>query len=124
MEKKKKAKLVIGIAFAVLFVVFFTIVLPAVANGTECTAPNGYEMITNRSATDLNGNPLFILRGVIATGEGTIGGKKITLPPCGSEESSLATVNNMFIILDGKQVLLAAGSIGMDLANPTQEPQP
>jgi len=101
------------------------IVLPTQANGTDCKAPEGYSLVNDRMAHDLAGNPVFIVRGIVATGEGTAGGKEITLPPCGSEDSSLTVINNVFIILDGKQVFLAAGSVGRDLsANPTEVPQP
>ena len=122
----KKSWIIFGtVVLAVAFVVFFTIVLPAMANGTECTAPEGYQLVENRMAFDLNGNPVFIVRGIIATGEGSVGGKKVTLPSCGSEDSAIQEVNNVFIILDGRQVFLAAGSLGRDLsANPTLEPQP
>ncbi len=119
------AKLTIVVLIAVAFVVLFVLVLPIEANGTDCEAPEGYSLVNDRMAYDLAGNPVFVVRGVIATGEGTAGGREITLPPCGSKDFSLTVINNVFIILDGKQVFLAAGSVGRDLsANPTAAPQP
>ena len=95
----------------------------ASADNTYCQKTDGYQVITQRMATDLNGNTLYILRGVIATGEGSVGGVKITIPPCGSLDPDIPVVNNLFINLDGKQVFLAAGSIGQDVPpNPTQDP--
>ncbi len=95
------------------------------ADNTYCQTTDGYQLITQRKATDVSGNDLFILRGVIATGEGSVGGSKITIPPCGSLDPDIPVVNNLFITLDGKQVFLAAGSVLRDtLPNPTQDPQP
>ena len=98
------------------------------ANSTYCQPPEGYQFVTGRNATDASGNSVYILRGVIATGEGSVGGNKISIPPCGSQDPDVQVINNMLITLDGKQVILAAGSIiGRDISispNPTQNPQP
>lgn len=124
-RKHGERRLVIALVVALIVVggvIFFGWVMPVIANGTACQAPNGYEMVTNKMVTDLSGNEIFILRGVIATGESVQGGKKIVLPPCGTTETGLATINNMFVVMDGKQVFLAAGTIGVD-SNPTEVPQ-
>lgn len=122
---KRWNKLTIGLVVALVVVgcaIIFGWVMPVFANGTACEAPAGYEMITNKMVTDSNGDQIFILRGVIASDEAVQGGKKIILPPCGTTETGLKTINNMFINLDGKVVFLAAGTIGED-SNPTEVPQ-
>lgn len=118
-------KLTIVTLIAVAFVVFFVLVLPALADGSECIAPQGYQLVENRMAFDLLGNPVFVVRGVFATGEGNVGGEKVVIPACGSKDPYLQEVNNVFLILDNQQVFLVAGSIGRDLSsNPSPEPQP
>lgn len=120
---------VMGVGMTLIVVASMTVIalglLAITADGSKCVAPQGYQLVENRMAHDLAGNTVFIGRGVISTGEGTVGGKEIVLPPCGSKDSSLKATDSLFIILDGKQVFLAAGSVGRDvLVNPTEAPQP
>jgi hypothetical protein len=98
-----------------------------IAGSTYCQPPDGYQFITDQKATDASGNYVYILRGIIATGEGSTGGNKISIPPCGSLDPDVQVINNMLINLDGQQYILAAGSIGRDTSvspNPTPTPQP
>lgn len=118
-------KLTIVTLIAVAFVVFFVLVLPALADGSECVAPQGYQLVESRMAFDLLGNPVFVVRGVFATGEGSTGGKKVVIPACGSKDQSIEEVNNVYLFLDGQQIFLLTGSVGRDLSsNPTEVPQP
>ena len=108
---------ILGGTFLVLKVVY--------ADNTFCQPTDGYQLITSRMATDASGNTVFILRGLVSTGEGSPGGKSITIPPCGSNDPVVQVKNNMIINLDGQQYILAAGSIGQDVqSNPTPGLQP
>jgi len=132
MADPKKVRKVVLVVTSIVFVVVVLIVavlvfgkqVLALAGRSDCTAPAGYQSITNRMVTDTSGNPVYVIRGIYTTGEGTRGGKSVTLPPCGSNDSSIETINNFYIMLDGEKVILVAGSIGRD-ATPLQEtPQP
>ncbi len=87
--------------------------IPVFAAG-ECKAPEGYLLIENRMAADLAGNPVYIVRGIGATGEGVSVNRKFYIPQCGSSDPSIEEVGNVFVWLDGRQVLLLSGSVGRD----------
>ncbi|EKE13245.1 MAG: hypothetical protein ACD_13C00052G0034 [uncultured bacterium] len=112
--EKKGLKISLAVLVAVIFVSFFVFILPALANGAGCTAPDGYQVVTNRIGYDLTGSPVFILRAVVATGEGGSGGKAINLPSCGSSDPDIEEVGNVYVVLDGRQILILTGSVGRD----------
>ena len=89
---------------------------------TSCNAPEGYTYVTNVMARDLGKNPVYVARAIIATGEGTPGGKRIVIPACGSSDPSLMNVSNIFIVIDGRLAFVANGAIGSGapLAQATQ----
>ncbi|KKS95125.1 MAG: hypothetical protein UV71_C0012G0046 [Microgenomates group bacterium GW2011_GWC1_43_13] len=122
-SSRNKIGLIVGISVIFFSIAgFFAFIMPALANGIDCTAPVGYQEVTSRMATDLNGNPIFIARGIVAPVEGTDNGEKITLPPCGSPDDTMHSKTAMLVVLDGKQVILASGSIGRD-EKPTPLPE-
>lgn len=131
MDSKKKVSPVVktGLIFVGLIILASIGILalgaPVFAS-SECLAPNeNYRLVENRMATDLAGNPVFVVRGISVTGEGSSGGKKIVIPACGSKDQSIEEVNNVYLFLDGQQIFLLTGSVGRDLSsNPTEVPQP
>jgi hypothetical protein len=131
MDTNKKVspavKIVLILAGLVVFVGIGVLAFnETVFAGSECQAPNdNYRLVENRMATDLAGNPVFIVRGISVTGEGSSGGKKVVIPACGSKDQSIEEVNNVYLFLDGQQIFLLTGSVGRDVSsNPTLEPQP
>ena len=79
---------------------------------SDCNAPEGYTFVSNVMASDLGENPIYIARAVIAMGEVSAGGKKVTIPACGSPDSSLQNISNMFVVIDGKLAFIANGAVG------------
>lgn len=125
MNKSLKLVLIVlGLAAILAAALWMEGALAVFANAT-CESTDDFTLIENRLASDLSGNPVFIVRGVIATGEGTPGGGKVVIPACGSSDPSILEIRNVNLILDGRQVFLLSGSVGRDLSeNPTEAPQP
>lgn len=120
----KLALIVFGLAAILVVALWMVGALDVFANAT-CSSSDDYILIENRIASDLSGNPVFIVRGVAATGEGTPGGGKFVIPACGSSDPSILEIRNVNLILDGHQIFLLSGSVGRDLSgNPTEAPQP
>ncbi|KKR89966.1 MAG: hypothetical protein UU51_C0021G0009 [Microgenomates group bacterium GW2011_GWC1_41_20] len=131
MDTQKKVSPVVKAVIIVVGLVVIAVIglvmsnAPVFAN-SECLAPNeNYQLVENRMASDLAGNPVYIVRGILVSGEGSVGGKKVVIPACGSRDEGIEEVNNVNLVLDGRQVFLISGSVGRDLSsNPTLEPQP
>lgn len=124
MNKSLKLVLIVLGLAAILVTAWKEGALDVFANAT-CESSYDFTLIENRMASDLSGNPVFIVRGVVATGEGTPGGGKVIIPACGSSDPSILEIRNVNLILDGRQVFLLSGSVGRDLSeNPTEAPQP
>jgi len=104
---------VVGLTILVL-IGLSSVGIPVFA-GNECKAPEGYQLIENRMAADLAGNPVYVLRAVVATGEGAQGGKSIAVPSCSSPDKKIEEVGNVYIVLDGRQLLLLTGSVGREI---------
>lgn len=121
MENKKLSPAVRVVLIVVGLLIIGLIALsasgiPVFAAG-ECKAPEGYLLIENRMAADLmTGNPVYIVRGIGATGEGVSVNRKFYIPQCGSSDPSIEEVGNVFVWLDGRQVLLLSGSVGRDIS--------
>lgn len=125
MDANRKASPVVRVLVIVagLIVIIFIAMLSAgvpVFASSECQAPNeNYQLVENRMASDLAGNPVFIVRGISVTGEGSTGGKKVVIPACGSRDDAIEEVNNVYLFLDGRQIFLLTGSVGRDISTDT-----
>ena len=122
MNAHKGRMMVVLVLGAVVVVAILIFVLPRGQDLESCQPPPGYTFVTGRMATDMLGDPIFIARGIYATGQGSPGGKAVTIPPCGSPDPALEQVAGVFVRLDGQQVFLAAGSVGRDVKRPASTP--
>jgi hypothetical protein len=75
-------------------------------------------------ATNLDGQPFYIVRAIVNAGDGSVGGKSVSIQACISKDSSLQTVGGVFAYLrDGRLVFIASGVIGAEVPLP-EPPQP
>lgn len=93
----------------------------------ECSQPpEPYTVINKQSAHDKDGDPIYIVRAVVGSGEGTIveGSSSYPFPDCHSEDPAFVKVVDLDVILDsnGKEVNIIVGIVGMwQPENPPEE---
>lgn len=109
MEKSKKKGIVIGvIVLAALFVVFFSIVMPALAEGSYCVAPDGYQLIADKNAITMDGTSHWIARAIVPTGKGN-GGVSVKIPGCITTDESLEPFGGVYLLIDGNIIYAETG---------------
>jgi len=117
--------LLLAVAFSALTTVFAK---NAFAQSVaRCEPPAGYSYYSG-PATDMQGNPVSIVRSVYTGANGIPGGKRIVVPPCGSPDKELSTVNGLVVNIDGLgQVTLASATVVWSNSSPAplaSAPQP
>lgn len=115
--KRKRVGTMVVVGFALLLVVLAVQGKIFAADEGSCqNQPEPYEYLSEQSATDEEGNPIYIARAIIASGKGEpISGKgELVFPPCWSEDDHLLTVSNMSVKLHAtdEQVLIIVGVVG------------
>lgn len=114
---------VVGI-FLLLATIFLTQRAKVEAKSITCTAPVGYELVSNTMATNLAGQSFYIARAIVNSGDGASGGKAVSIQACVSKDPALQTVGGVFAYLrDGRMVFIASAVIGVEVPLP-QPPQP
>lgn len=120
-----------------VFLILVTVVLSVLATAfaknafaqsvTRCEPPAGY-LYYSGPATDIQGNPVSIVRSVYTGANGIPGGKRIVVPPCGTPDKELSTVNGLVVNIDGiGQVTLASATVVWSNTSPVplaSAPQP